>query len=269
MKKFISLLLIAVLCFVSVPGTASAAIKINRKKATVIEGDYLYLKITGTNKKVTWTSSNEYKASVSKKGKVTTKDTGNVNITAKVGTKKYTCKVIIVPNFDPDYMTDKDLENAIAERDYIDNFSEPLPAQDINIKYDIIGEDTTESDAELDDKISNLLKTGFASSEDLDSKLGKTYLEFCETWISQSELELLGISVVQSISGDNKLYLIPSSGDNYILYGSPTNPISGTILSSDNVEFQYLEKFECSYGSYDVKQYFFNKEDLKNKGIIK
>lgn len=72
-----------------------AATKINKKKVTLIKGQTTTLKITGTQKKIKWSSSKKSVASVSSKGKVTAKKNGTATITAKVGSKKYTCDVSV------------------------------------------------------------------------------------------------------------------------------------------------------------------------------
>ena len=136
MKKYLSLLLILALIF-SLAGPAqavnAATIKISQKTATVIKGDYLYLVIKGTSKKATWTSSNKRVATVSKTGKVTTISKGKATITAKVSGKKYSCKVTVVPNKDPEYMTDTDLENALSERNAIDKWTSADPFDDSEV----------------------------------------------------------------------------------------------------------------------------------------
>ena len=73
----------------------AASVKISSKKKTMYKGYTYTLKVTGTKKKVTWTSSDKSKATVNSKGKVYAKKNGKVTITAKVGNKKYTCKVTI------------------------------------------------------------------------------------------------------------------------------------------------------------------------------
>lgn len=70
-------------------------IKLSKTSATLTEGKYLQLKITGTSKKITWTSSNKSVATVSSKGKVTAKGKGTATITAKIGSKRYTCKLTV------------------------------------------------------------------------------------------------------------------------------------------------------------------------------
>ncbi|HIS31446.1 MAG TPA: Ig-like domain-containing protein [Candidatus Limivivens intestinipullorum] len=84
-------------------GTAEAASKsvsISRKKATVNKGFTYKLKLSNVPKgsKVAWSSSNKAVASVKASGSscvVTGKKTGRTTITAKVGSKKYTCKVTV------------------------------------------------------------------------------------------------------------------------------------------------------------------------------
>ena len=68
--------------------------KINKTKSTIYVGKTTTLKVTGTSKKVTWSTSNSKVATVSK-GKVTGKKAGTATITAKAGTKKLTCKVTV------------------------------------------------------------------------------------------------------------------------------------------------------------------------------
>lgn len=93
-KKILSLItvLLLIVCM-AVP--VSAAGKINKKKATLKVGQTLQLKVTGTKGKVKWTSSKKSVATVSSKGRVKAKKKGSATITAKVGKKKYTCKVTV------------------------------------------------------------------------------------------------------------------------------------------------------------------------------
>lgn len=88
-------LLIALIAIMALPLTAEAKVKINKKKATIQVGKTVQLKVTGTKKKVTWSSSKKKVATVSSKGKVTGKSAGKTVITAKVGGKKYKCTVTV------------------------------------------------------------------------------------------------------------------------------------------------------------------------------
>lgn len=95
-------LLLLTLCLViagaiSSPSRASAAkIKLSKKSVTITKGKSVTLKLKGTKKKPKWSTSNKKIATVSKKGKVVGKKAGNAKITAKIGKKKYTCKVKVV-----------------------------------------------------------------------------------------------------------------------------------------------------------------------------
>jgi len=71
----------------------AASIKINKTKKTLNVKQTYTLKITGSKKKVKWSSSNKKVATVNAKGKVTAKKKGTATITAKVNGKKYTCKI--------------------------------------------------------------------------------------------------------------------------------------------------------------------------------
>lgn len=93
-KKILSLITILLL-IVCMAVPVSAAGKINKKKATLKVGQTLQLKVTGTKGKVKWTSSKKSVATVSSKGRVKAKKKGSATITAKVGKKKYTCKVTV------------------------------------------------------------------------------------------------------------------------------------------------------------------------------
>lgn len=93
-KKLILFLLVLGLIFTNT-ATVQAAPKINKKSVTLYVGQTNTLKISGTKTKAKWSSSNKSIATVSSKGKVTAKKKGSATITAKVGKKKYTCKVTV------------------------------------------------------------------------------------------------------------------------------------------------------------------------------
>ena len=70
-------------------------IKLNKKKATLVVGKSLRLKVKGTKKKVKWKSNRKKVATVSSKGVVKAKKKGKANITAKVAKKKLVCKITV------------------------------------------------------------------------------------------------------------------------------------------------------------------------------
>lgn len=74
---------------------AKSKIKISNSKITLTVRQSKTLKVKGTKKKPKWSSSKKSVATVSKKGKVVAKKAGRATITAKIGKKKYKCKVTV------------------------------------------------------------------------------------------------------------------------------------------------------------------------------
>lgn len=74
---------------------ANSKIKISDSKITLTVGQSKTLKVKGTKKKAKWSSSKKSIATVNKKGKVVAKKAGNAIVTAKIGKKKYKCKVTV------------------------------------------------------------------------------------------------------------------------------------------------------------------------------
>ena len=95
-KKAAFALVLAAAVSASVPAVpVQAAVKLNKKSAVLYTKQTVTLRLTGTAKKVKWTSSKTTVASVTQKGKVTAKKAGKTNIKAIVGKKTYTCKVTV------------------------------------------------------------------------------------------------------------------------------------------------------------------------------
>jgi hypothetical protein len=98
LKKLLSVMLCMVMLLILVPSVDSsvqaASAKLNKTKATMTVGGQLTLKVTGTTKKATWSSSNSTVASVSG-GTVKAKKAGTATITAKVGKKRYKCVITV------------------------------------------------------------------------------------------------------------------------------------------------------------------------------
>lgn len=103
MKKLIKAVALAVCLTMAAPvvapsigiETVEAATKLSCTKKTIYEKETFTLKITGTSKKVKWSSSNKKVATVTDSGKVKGIKEGNADITATVGDKKYICKVTV------------------------------------------------------------------------------------------------------------------------------------------------------------------------------
>lgn len=74
----------------------AATVKLNRTSKTIVIGDSFQLSVSGTSQTVKWSVGNKRIASVSANGKVTAKRRGTTTITAKVGLKKYKCKITVI-----------------------------------------------------------------------------------------------------------------------------------------------------------------------------
>lgn len=90
-KRFWIMLLMSIFMLV-LPVQAA---KLNYTRITMTAGYTMKLKVTGTNKKVKWSTSNARIATVSKTGKVKGIKPGKATVTAKVGKKKYRCAVTV------------------------------------------------------------------------------------------------------------------------------------------------------------------------------
>ena len=73
----------------------AATVKLNATKKTIQVGKTTTLKVKGTSKKVTWSSSNKKIATVTSKGKVKGIKSGTCVIRAKVNKKTYKCKITV------------------------------------------------------------------------------------------------------------------------------------------------------------------------------
>lgn len=69
--------------------------KLSKTKLTVTVGNKHTLKMSGTDQKVSWKSSNTSIATVNSKGVITAKKTGTAKITATVLKKSYTCNLTV------------------------------------------------------------------------------------------------------------------------------------------------------------------------------
>lgn len=95
MKKFISMLLLALLCFTIVAPkiTYAATVKLNKTSITLDVGDTYLLKLSGIKGTINWTSSDKKIATVSSKGKITAVAKGSATIIATINKKQYKCNV--------------------------------------------------------------------------------------------------------------------------------------------------------------------------------
>lgn len=94
------LAMVLALTFSSFASAAEIKVKLNKSKATLYTTGtktvQLKATVTGTNKKVKWSSNKKSVAAVSKNGKVTAKKAGTATITAQVGKTKKSCKITVL-----------------------------------------------------------------------------------------------------------------------------------------------------------------------------
>ena len=74
---------------------SAASVRLNKTKIVLVVGQTYNLKVSGTKKTPQWSSSNKKIVSVTKKGVVKGLRKGTATITAKIGKKKYKCKVTV------------------------------------------------------------------------------------------------------------------------------------------------------------------------------
>jgi uncharacterized protein YjdB len=86
--------------------TSVVPIKLSNTAVTLAAGNSAALKVTGTAKTISWSSSNSSIASISSKGALTAKASGAVTITASVAGKKLTCLVTVLKLSDKTYSLD-------------------------------------------------------------------------------------------------------------------------------------------------------------------
>ncbi len=116
---------------------AASKVKLNKKKITLYVGKTTTLKVKGTKKKVKWSSSKKSVATVSSKGKVKAKKKGTTTITAKVGGKKYKCKVTVKKAVKVSKVTlDKSkMELVVGQTGYLYETIKPNNATDKSISW--------------------------------------------------------------------------------------------------------------------------------------
>lgn len=100
-KKQLTALCMAVMLIIGLMSfelVVQAKVKLNKKSVTLTVGKTVTLKVTGTKKKVKWSSDKKRVATVSSKGKLKAHNPGKATVTAKVDKKKYKCKLTVVKN---------------------------------------------------------------------------------------------------------------------------------------------------------------------------
>lgn len=125
--------------------TKSTAISLNTASTYLTKGETTTLKISGTSKKITWTSLNKNIATVTNSGKVTAVGYGSAFINASVNNKSYKCKIIVINPakiaFEPAYTTV--FVNGVAvSLNPVSNIYTATEIKTIGISYKVTGNAT-------------------------------------------------------------------------------------------------------------------------------
>lgn len=119
LKKYLHaallLLCICFLLFPSVSAEAKTTVKMKTTNVTLSVGQSKTLKLSGTSKNPKWSSNKKAVATVDRKGKVTAVGKGTATITAKLGSKKYTCKVLVCSSSSGNERVDKEIHRIIRK----------------------------------------------------------------------------------------------------------------------------------------------------------
>lgn len=89
----VALIIPNIVSVIPMSNVEAAAIKISKRKATLIKGQTLKLEVRNNSNKIKWLTTNKKVATVTSKGKVKAKKAGTVTIIAKIGKKQYKCKI--------------------------------------------------------------------------------------------------------------------------------------------------------------------------------
>ena len=115
MHAALLLLCICFLLFPSVSAQAKTTVKMKTTNVTLSVGQSKTLKLSGTSKNPKWSSNKKAVATVDRKGKVTAVGKGTATITAKLGSKKYTCKVLVCSSSSGNERVDKEIHRIIRK----------------------------------------------------------------------------------------------------------------------------------------------------------
>lgn len=201
MKKRIisSLLVLLVIVSLIIPSNVQAAVKISKTSTTLYTGEKVQIKVTGTNKKVTWTSSKNSIATVDSKGYVTAKKNGTATITANVSSKKYICKVTVksstrtlkIPT--ESYESDVILQS-ILEDVGIDNITTSGKYTLVKCKTKSLDKQITKMKDDLDITIDDLVSSGSISKIKYNKDCTKLYVYQTTNDLSEDDsMNMLGL----------------------------------------------------------------------------
>jgi len=247
----------------------AASVKISSTKKTMYKGYTYNLKITGTNQKVKWSSSDKSKAAVNSKGKVYAKKNGKVTITAKVAGKKYKCKVTVknkpyyFTQFNTTFYDLKDVAKEYRDVEKVKNYKDFV--------FDLDGDGRRDN--------IRLKYTGLDENGEKAYVLqynGNIFYDFITTWCER-------VYVADLNKNDKKLELVvktagPGDCFNYGIFSKIGSKIklikniSSAYISDEELKVDQKGKIiindcimECITPKVSLKYYQFNNNKIKTK----
>lgn len=249
MKKLLSLLLALLICItLSSSGSTYAAttkyIVSADVEYTIVPGEKLPLYVK-TTKKVTWNSSDKSIAVISKKGVVTAKEEGTVTITAKIGSKKYKCTVVVydeaahiqkLRDSMEDEFRNKQPMSSLADVEFID----PTPTPDAEEVYN-------------------------------EPLVEKEYNKFLKEWMHADYLYRKYKILADRGNGTITFmsFKTGSREDVLTIEDVPSDLNDGKVHTSNGIRYQYFTDFVYGNQSLYAAGLYFNISDLKQNNIIK
>lgn len=218
-KKILSIFLLLVFAITMIPAngvSAKTKVKLNKTNITLTTGDTCKLKVSGTKAKVKWSSSNQSVAKVSKTGLVSAKGEGTARIVAKVGKKKYYCKVTVETEEDDvervygklvDYIMSNGVTNSSGFKVINGSYDEYLYGIEYDSKQDAVVFILVNQDEELQVAVTMTISLSDTSTADVyyicvDESTGcKAYASFeTETYDDFDNMEF---DVITAVGMDN------------------------------------------------------------------
>ena len=241
MKKRSICLCLLLLGMLLLPCRADAAIKLSKSSKNLVVTQSYKLKLKGTSKKASWTSANPAVATVSSKGKVKAIKAGSTVITAKVGSKAYSCKIKVrKPELKDAITVDKGKTSKIS----IDNIK----------KYSTITYKSTNKN------IAKVSKTGVITG----IQSGKCDVQVCfnkaytltihvtvSGYVSSSVVSVMKGSTVKLVPynvGEDGVYTVKDHTMGYVsdgIYHSTGYGLNSVIYKSGAYEHTFLIKNYC------------------------
>ncbi len=277
-KKHLAILFAASMIITALPINAQAAskskIKLSKSKLTLNVGNTKTLKLKGTKKNPKWSSSKKSVATVTKKGKVKAKKKGSTVITAKLGKKKYKCKVTVksktttpaaVPNTVPTTVsTEKPAVvpgNTPTKDPTVTPTTPPVLPNNYQTLADYI---TTNGTFDSEEEAYSIEKSEQIEEAILDTTISynasKSSFEFVAMLVAENGVgNILSLEITpQDYTKGDMLYILFESIDNYLYAGGEVTLSSVTATNTGITYIETNAAAEIKDDMYDLADDMFN-----------